>query len=125
MAEGLRQIWVAGEVIREHHRPRTIAEVQKAVTRSCFVSVEHIVGRSREPSHVEARHLAMYLARRIIVDENGKTHPRASYTKLAEAFNRDHTTVINGVRQTEKRIAKDRYLAGKAALIESLFGVLP
>ena len=99
----------------------TIEQIQRAVMRSCFVTSEHLLGPSRDPAHVEKRHLAMWLARRLIVDEQGRALGRASYPLIGKAFNRDHSSVMNGVRQTDKRLANDRYLAGKASLLLSLF----
>lgn len=54
---------------------------------------EHLVGKSRSRPLTTARHIAMYLLR----EQNGM-----SLLKIGERFDRDHTTVMHGVRKVEE-----------------------
>lgn len=57
-----------------------------------------ILGRSRSANIVAARHVAMYVAR-ITTD--------MSLMQIGEEFDRDHSCVINGIRQTIARAHSD------------------
>jgi chromosomal replication initiator protein len=54
---------------------------------------DHLVGKSRSRPLTTARHIAMYLLR----EQNGM-----SLLKIGERFDRDHTTVMHGIRKVEE-----------------------
>ena len=62
------------------------------------VTPEDIKGPSRTKLFVSARQISMYLIR---------TLTNFSLTEIGECFNRDHTTVINSLKQIEKNIKND------------------
>lgn len=59
------------------------------------VPIEAILGNSRAYHVVEARHMAMWRARKERLD--------MSLPQLGEIFRRDHTTIIHAVRKMEQR----------------------
>lgn len=70
-----------------------IRQIIEAVAAEADVPVAHILGRRLDRKTVQARQLAMYVAVRA-----GHSLP-----KVGEVFNRDHTTVLHGVRAEERR----------------------
>jgi chromosomal replication initiator protein len=66
-------------------------QVAKAVARQFGITTKDLKGKSRRQSVVEARSLAMYIARRLTA---------ASYAELGRHFGgRDHTTVLHACRK--------------------------
>ena len=77
----------------------TLEDILRAVARHYSVSVEGLVGRSRRKEVVQARHVAMYLAR----EETSGSLP-----KIGQAFGgRDHTTVMHGIDKIASQIESD------------------
>lgn len=76
------------------------------VTAVADVPIDDITRRSREPRATAARLVCMWLIRRHCLN--------ASYTTIGKWLNRDHTSVLNGVRTVEAQFG--RY----AAVIEAV-----
>lgn len=73
----------------------TVEDVLDATVAVTGIKLEAILGQTRYQSVVQARHVAMYVAR--------KRTP-ASYPELGRRFgDRDHTTVMTAVRNAEAR----------------------
>lgn len=72
--------------------------------------VDDIVGAEKVRPLVDARHVAMYVAR------NG---PRCwSYPQIGRAFGgRDHSTVVNAVQRIERERRRDRRIADAVAAL--------
>ncbi len=68
-------------------------------------SIVDMLSPLRNPRYAKPRHLAMWLTR-----HSGQ----CTYAQIGMAFNRDHTTVINGVQNVERRIAADPEYAAMA-----------
>jgi chromosomal replication initiator protein len=66
-------------------------------------------GRGRAPALVLPRHVAMYLARKLL---------QRPFAELGQLFGRDHTTVLHAWRGITTRIEKDRQLASVIEEIE-------
>lgn len=80
-------------------RMPTIGQVKTVVADAFGVSADQLGELRRDRCVVEARHVAMYLARRL----TGR-----SFRAIGLQFGRrDHTTVMHAVRQTEQRVAED------------------
>ena len=78
---------------------------------STFISAEQILATRQKP-RVTARHVAMYLARKITAE---------SSTQIARAFRkRDHTTILYGTRRVSDRIAIEPRFAQEVDLLQSL-----
>lgn len=118
-APALESRLVAGFVIHvPQRRPEPSAEPRAAwsLARIIRTSASHhglsaaaLAGGGRSRQIVQARNLAMYLARRLT---------RSSFDSIGAAFGRrDHTTVMRGVRAVEARMTTD---AAFAADIERL-----
>lgn len=75
------------------------AQVIESVASFYKVAATDIKGPRRHKSFVQARHVAMYLARQLTAE---------SYPELARSFGgRHHTTVIEAVRRMEARYESD------------------
>jgi chromosomal replication initiator protein len=73
-------------------------------------SAAAILSKDRHKSLIWARHIAMLLARRIT---------KASYPELGRAFgNRDHATVMAGIRSIKRKSLSDPTLMRHIAAIE-------
>lgn len=78
----------------------TIDLILNSVAGTTGISVSEIKGDKRTRIVVQARHLAMYLARELT---------DTSLPKIGERFGgRDHTTVMHGVKSITKHMAEDR-----------------
>ncbi len=80
------------------------SEITKTVCRKCRVNPDAILSRSRDADLVMPRHLIFFLCREI----SGTT-----LTRIGEAFDRDHGSVIHGCRQTENRIQTEPKFAAE------------
>lgn len=84
------------------------------------IHVSHLIGQNRRSGIVWPRHVACYLCHEVL---------RRSYPEIGRAMGgRDHTTILNSVRQVRKRILFDGELASdiahlEAQLIEEMEGV--
>ncbi len=80
---------VTGEALGAIH----LKDIARLVSEQTQVPVDVMRGRSRKRPHVQARHIAMYLARVVSYD---------TYTKIAAFFDgRDHSSVMHGVQSIE------------------------
>jgi len=78
----------------------TIDLILNSVAGTTGISIAEIKGDKRTRPIVQARHLAMYLARELT---------DTSLPKIGERFGgRDHTTVMHGVKSIAKQMAEDR-----------------
>ena len=79
----------------------TIRDVERAVCLRFQISQEAL--RERNPKRVASRprQIAMYLARELT---------GASYPRLGQYFQRDHTSILWGYRKTIERMEKDARL---------------
>lgn len=75
------------------HEIGAIREIVSQVAEATGIPYKAIMGVRRDGRTVQARQLAMYVARRA-----GWSLPRIAY-----AFSRDHTTILHGVRAEAKR----------------------
>jgi chromosomal replication initiator protein len=89
-----------------------VADIQRVVAEAHKVPLEAMRERddfgTRSRERVWARQEAMFLAREMCGRPGyNRQVSGASYLALARRFNRDHTTIIHGVRAVEQRIATD------------------
>lgn len=76
------------------HKRVTIAEIQARVAQQFNVRIAELQTSSRKRRIARPRQVAMYLAHR---------HTTASLPEIGRRLgNRDHTTVIHGIRQIER-----------------------
>jgi chromosomal replication initiator protein len=89
----------------------TIDVILSAVAESTGISVTEITGDKRSRAIVEARHLAMYLARELT---------DSSLPKIGERIgNRDHTTVLHAVEKIAKLMQEDREMYNRLQRLTS------
>lgn len=80
----------------------TIRQIQKEVCKRTGVSMGELLGSQRMVQIVRPRHVAMYLAKKLM----GQSLP-----EIGRRFgNKDHTTVLNACRRVEQLRAKDSKL---------------
>lgn len=104
-------LWLHRPVWRPGDRPHHLGSIIEAASTVCGVSAEVIVGYSKNQRHVEARQLAMYVAR---------AATDLSYPELGREFGgRDHTTVISGVRRIERLVTERSDLRKELRAIEA------
>ncbi|MHB1651217.1 MAG: helix-turn-helix domain-containing protein [Desulfitobacteriaceae bacterium] len=84
---------------------RVVAEV-------CRIPVEDILGNRRTPRIVEARHLAMYVLRKLC---------HASYTEVGRQFGKEHGTIIHACRGIEAKFSTDDGLRERLEVIYKVF----
>lgn len=72
-----------------------VADVQRAVAQHYGITVADLIGRSHRPRHSHPRQLAMYLS---------KVRTRRQKTVIGRAFDRDHSTIIAGIRAVRSRL---------------------
>lgn len=84
-------------------RPQKFDDIMEYVAGRYRLSVAEILGPSRRDYVVHARQEIMYLGREQ-KRADGITH-RYALTYIGRRLNRDHTTVIHGARQHQKRLA--------------------
>ena len=91
----------------------TMASITEEVSRQTDVSLEYLRGPMRWPHVVEARHMAMFLAREIT---------GYSQIRIARALGRtDHTTVRHACRRMRDRMRSDPALANRLLAIKAKF----
>jgi chromosomal replication initiator protein len=101
------------EQLQGTNRPCSIEQIQHAVANYTGVSVLDQRSKRRIQNIVLARHMAFWLCREL-TDK--------SYPQIAQRFgNRDHTTVIAGVRRINKLLETDDKLRGD---LDGLKGIL-
>lgn len=79
----------------------TVAHIAQATSRHYGVTVLDIYGEFRDATIVLPRHVVMYLAREM----SGYSFPR-----IAQALERDHTTIMHAYRKIKARLKSDKKL---------------
>lgn len=80
-----------------------LREVLGEVSQAYGIGEEDLVGESRRKAIAHARQEAMWrLRHRLALDGR----PRHSLLEIGRVFNRDHTTVLHGLRAHEARLAE-------------------
>jgi chromosomal replication initiator protein len=87
----------------------TVERILEATATVCRAPLRALRGRSRAPELVLPRHIAMYLARKLL---------QRPFTELGQLFGREHTTVLHAWRGITTRLEKDRQLAEVVERIE-------
>jgi chromosomal replication initiator protein len=79
----------------------TVTDIQRRVARHYGLPIEIMRSPRRTKDIARPRQVAMYLA---------KNMTRCSWGQVARRFDRDHTTIIHGVRAVEERLRSDAEL---------------
>lgn len=90
--------------------PIKIATIEEAICRASNVKINDIRGRSRAHELVAVRQAVWYVAHEYL---------GYRYSALARIYDRDHTTIIHGV----KKIKEDQF--GAICLVEGIRKVCP
>lgn len=108
-------------------RSISIREIQETVALAFKLSLSEMISPSRGQRVTCARHIAMYLSRKMAVvglrgrnpaDGSGAPAP-PSFPRIGIAFARDHSSVIHACRMVERRRRDD---LGFALLLDRLAG---
>lgn len=95
-AEDTIKVYDGGEPMT----PLTIPMIQGFVARQYNLDVEEMLGKSRMAKVTTPRQIAMYLTRELM--------PDLSFPKIADAYMRDHSTVIHAIGKIQGMMKKDR-----------------
>lgn len=88
-------------------------EIIRSVAAEFHMTQIEIMGETRTRAIVLARHIVMFLGRKVC----GYSLP-----KIGQRLNnRDHTTILHGIRRIERLIATDPVLAAQVSKLEALF----
>ena len=91
---------IVKEISREQKVNISVEDVLTEVSSETGVKVDHILGKGRIENVVWARHIAMYLVRKVI--------PELTLLNVANAFGRnDHTTVMNAEKKIKTKLDSD------------------
>ena len=93
----------------------TIRDIQRAVCgRYAGITINDILSSRRSDGVEMPRHLAMYLARTLTLK---------SYPQIGAAFSdRDHTTIMHGVKKIKERAQTDKPLRDMISAISTELG---
>ncbi|MDD2942734.1 MAG: chromosomal replication initiator protein DnaA [bacterium] len=97
-------------ILPERNRDITPINIQEIVSRRYCVSVSDITGKRRTHNIARARHVAMYVCRKLT---------GCSYPEIGAIFGgRDHSTVIHAFRTIEEKISSDSDFQSEIELLE-------
>ncbi|NLB28998.1 MAG: hypothetical protein GX823_02050 [Clostridiales bacterium] len=82
-------------MVREYERAITADIIVEETSKFFMLSPDELRGPRRTKGTVQARHISWYLIR---------TMTPLSLTDIGGLFSRDHTTVLNGLRNIEKEV---------------------
>lgn len=85
-----------------------INEIKSKVAAYYKIKAGDLTSPSREKCIAIPRQIAMYMA---------KTLTTKSYPEIAKEFNRDHTTVIHGVKKVESLLKEDKNISEQISII--------
>lgn len=99
------------DLLRANSRKITIDEIQKRVAEHFSIKITEMSSSRRARAVARPRQIAMYLAKKLTT---------RSFPEIGRKFgNRDHTTVLHGVRRIEELIQDDPSLAEDVRLLEA------
>jgi hypothetical protein len=82
----------------------SVRHIQEVVAADFGLSSDEIRSNRKLPEQAHPRQVAMYLARELTP---------LSLPSIGRIFDRDHSTIVHGIRATKSRISSDRSLALK------------
>jgi chromosomal replication initiator protein len=99
------------DLLRANARKITIDEIQRKVAEHFSIKVTEMSSSRRARAVARPRQIAMFLAKKLTT---------RSFPEIGRKFgNRDHTTVLHGVRRIEELIQDDASLAEDVRLLEA------
>lgn len=104
---------VIKRAVKIDDKPLTIDDIIEAVCNHFNVSAAAVASKSRKRDYVTARQVSMYLAQKYT------KMPASRIGKLVGG--RDHSTVIHGCAQVERRIKIDKMFSEEISSIETSF----
>jgi len=96
--------------------PLKIAKIEEVIAQAANVRVEDIRSKRRDREIADARHAIWFVAH---------DHLGYSYTLLGEIYEKDHTTVLAGVRRMRKAKAKQTIIEGIKKVAPDIFDGKP
>jgi chromosomal replication initiation ATPase DnaA len=88
-----------------------VKPIVAAVAKYYDVSISDILSKSRYPELTRARHIAMYLARKLTL----KSTP-----DIGRILSRDHSSVWHGIRQVERRLKTEPELLAQLTELSAI-----
>ena len=97
------------DILRASDRKITVEEVQRRVAEHYTMRISDLIGHKRHRTIARPRQMAMFLTKQLTT---------ASLPEIGRAFgNRDHTTVMHGVRRIEELSTHDSRIADDLELL--------
>jgi Bacterial dnaA protein helix-turn-helix len=90
-----------------------VEDIYRCVAKYYDISVNDLLSERREKGTILARHISMYLAKKLTL---------SSLPTIGRMFNRDHTTIIHSVRKVDALILSDETLAKEIMEIRTILG---
>lgn len=90
----LLKFWFSTLLQEQERRNLTVETILKTVSSHFDILIGELQGKSQTQEHVVPRQIAMYFCRKEL---------HLPYTKIAEIFSRDHSTVMTSVKLIEKK----------------------
>ncbi len=94
--------------------PIKIAILEEAISKAANVSIELMHSHRRDRELAEARMAVWFIAH---------DHLNFSFLKLAAIYQRDHTTIISGVRKMRSKKASEQILEGIRKVCPQVFEI--
>lgn len=96
-------------------KPSRLTLIEEAIAKAAGITVERLNSKIRERNAADARAAVWFVAR---------DHLNYSFPFLAKLYERDHTTIMSGVKRMRKLKASEKILAGiKKVCPEALQGL--
>lgn len=93
-----------------------IKKIQQVVCEEYNISASCLLSQRRLPHYVEARQVAMYLCKQLT---------DRSFPEIGRRFgDRDHTTILHGIRKIERLLATDAALRARVDALAARLGGL-
>ncbi len=101
---------LAHQILGKTSRPVTPERIISVVAEQYRVTPEDLIGPKRNKEYTQPRHIACYLIR----DMTG-----ASFQLIGRAFERDHTSVMHGIKKVQGEIDADNKFAAELVLLKN------
>lgn len=97
-------------------KPTKVQRVEEVIAQAANVRLEDINGKARDHEIVAARHAVWMIAH---------DHLKYSYSLIGKFYDRDHTTIMNGVKRFRKGKVSQKIIDGIKNVAPEIFDGKP
>lgn len=101
---------LAQTILGKTSKPVTLDRIIQVVAEQYRVTPDDLVSPKRNKEYTQPRHIACYLIR----DMTG-----SSFQQIGKAFDRDHTSVMHGIKKVQREIDADNKFAAELVLLKN------